>query len=45
MWIKLEVYNGDSFLGSIYTNETTESGIKRDIDEEFKDWTKYNIGN
>lgn len=47
MWIKLEVYNGDEYLDSMYTNATTKQGIINDINDEFGygKWTRYNIGN
>ena len=47
MWIKLEVYNGRIFLGSIYTNSGNKQEIIQDIDKKFGEgkWTKYNIGN
>lgn len=47
MWLKIEVYNGDSFIGSFYTNESKKSEIIKDINNEYGvgNWTRYNIGN
>lgn len=46
MWTKLEVYNHDSFIGSIYSKESTRIGFVNDINSEFgSNWTRYNIGN
>ena len=47
MWKKIEVYKGDSFIGSIYTNENTKKGITIDLNNEYgvDGWTRYNIGN
>jgi len=45
MWTKLEVYNGDIFVGSIYSRATTKQGLIDDINKEFNNWTRYNIGN
>lgn len=47
MWTKLEVYNHDTFIGSIYSNENNKQGLINDINNEFGsgNWTRYNIGN
>ena len=46
MWTKLEVYNYDEYLGSIYSDATTRKGLIEDINIKFgSNWTKYNIGN
>lgn len=46
MWTKLEVYNGDSFVGSFYSKATTKQTIISDINIKFgNNWTRYNIGN
>jgi hypothetical protein len=46
MWTKLEVYNGDSYLGSFYSNSQSKQEIIQDINQKYGlNWTKYNIGN
>jgi hypothetical protein len=46
MWTKLEVYNGDQWIGSFYTNKGQKDFIQ-EINDEFGvgKWTRYNIGN
>ena len=45
-WTKLEVYNGDEFIGSTYSSATSKQGFIADINEEFgSNWTRYNVGN
>jgi hypothetical protein len=46
MWLKIEVYNGNSFIGSFYTNESKKSEIIKDINNEYGvgKWTRYNAG-
>jgi len=47
MWTKLEVYDGNYYLGSFYTNATSKKEIIADINNEYGigKWTRYNIGN
>ena len=46
MWTKLEVYNGNVFIGSFYTNEP-KIKWEFEINKQYGlgKWTKYNIGN
>lgn len=41
MWLKIEVYNFDSFIGSFYTI------VIKDINERYGEgkWTRFGIGN
>lgn len=47
MWVKIEVYNFDSFIGSFYTNNTTKELLIKDINERYGEgkWTRFGIGN
>lgn len=47
MWIKIEVYNFDSFIGSFYTNDTMQELVVKDINERYGEgrWTRFCIGN
>ena len=46
-WIKIEVFNYDSWLGSFYTNTDTKSEIINEINVKYGigRWTRYGIGN
>lgn len=47
MFILIEVYNHDTWLGSFYIKQTTRAGLVKRINEEYGEgkWTRYNIGN